>query len=235
MSTGRWDPAFSTMGHNMNHLQQPRAFSDDLDLAATVAASARQRFRPISLAELDDVRLMDRTETKVLVPVAALDEVIARAGNDYRILEIDGRQTQRCANDYFDLPCLWTYRDHHNQVGSRFKIRYRTYVDSDLTFFEIKQNDRGRIVKKRQQASSPGPAIPPRDVEFARHITGADVGNFVPSVRVTYDRILLASISRGERVTIDLATTFDAAAGAVQSGDWRSVSSSSPGSTEPRR
>lgn len=199
-----------------DQLQEPRAHPDQIDLSASLAELLRERFRPISLPELDDVRLMDRTETKVLVPVSELGSVIAGAGDEYRILEIEGRQTQRYVNEYFDSPGLQTYLDHHNQVGSRFKVRYRTYVESDLTFFEVKQNDRGRIVKTRRRALQAGSSIATADVEFAQQITGVDVGGFVPSVCVAYERILLASVSLGERVTIDLATSFDASAGAVQ-------------------
>lgn len=178
--------------------------SSDPVAAAMVALD---RFSTVSLGELDAVRLMDRAETKVLMPTSLLASVLSAISSDYRTLRIDDQPMQGYRTSYFDSASFRTYHDHHNQLGRRFKIRYRTYVESDLTFFEVKRSVHGRIVKERKRSTLPGGRIHGDDRAFASEL-GIDVDGFEPSVRVEYQRILLARFEPQERVTIDLQTTF---------------------------
>lgn len=171
------------------------------------AMVALDRFSTVSLGELDAVRLMDRAETKVLMPTNVLASVLSAISGDYRTLRIDDQPTQGYRTSYFDSASFRTYHDHHNQLGRRFKIRYRTYVESDLTFFEVKRSVHGRIVKERKRSTVPSRRIHEDDRAFASEL-GIDVDGFVPSVTVEYQRILLARFEPQERVTIDLQTTF---------------------------
>ncbi|MGZ0217422.1 MAG: polyphosphate polymerase domain-containing protein [Acidimicrobiales bacterium] len=165
------------------------------------------RFATVSLDELDSVRLMDRAETKVLMPASELAAVLRPINGDYRTLRIDGQALQGYRTSYFDSASFRTYHDHHNQLGRRFKIRYRTYVGSDVTFFEVKRSVHGRIVKERKPSTAPTGHIHEDDRAFAR-ACGVDIDGFVPSVTVEYQRILLARFEPQERVTIDLHTSF---------------------------
>ena len=44
------------------------------------------KFMPISLAEMDGVKLMDRTDTKFIFNIAHLSEILEEATNYYKIL-----------------------------------------------------------------------------------------------------------------------------------------------------
>jgi len=171
------------------------------------ALGCLDRRRTVSLQELDRVRLLDRAETKVLLPLGDVTELLQRVADQYFTLEIDGGYVQRYRTEYFDSHDFSTYHDHHNRLGRRFKARYRTYVDSGMTFFELKRNVRGRIIKERQRSSAPFGEIWDSDVAFARR-HGIDLSGFRPSVTVEYDRLLLARLDPQERVTIDVATSF---------------------------
>lgn len=173
----------------------------------TTVLATLNRDRTVSLAELDEVRLMDRAETKVLLPLTDVAELLRRISDSYLALEIDGACTQRYRTEYFDSPDFATYHDHHNRLGRRFKARYRTYVDSGITFFELKRNVRGRIIKERRCSAAPHGELWASDLAFARS-HGVELSGFVPSVTVEYDRLLLARLDPQERVTIDLSTTF---------------------------
>jgi len=68
----------------------------------------------------------------------------------YRILDINGVRQNQYDSIYFDTPDLDLYHLHHNDRKNRFKIRYRKYVDSNLSFFELKmKNNKYRTIKKR--------------------------------------------------------------------------------------
>ena len=61
--------------------------------------------------------------------------------NEYQVLEIKHRRLMHYASVYFDTPAFTFYFDHHNGKIRRTKIRQRKYVDSELTFLEIKQKN----------------------------------------------------------------------------------------------
>ena len=51
-----------------------------------------KNFSPITLEEMDDVRLMNRTDTKYIFPTTALPDILNSASGLYRILSIDEKR-----------------------------------------------------------------------------------------------------------------------------------------------
>lgn len=190
------------------HAPAPQRYRPSGDDAIADATAELDGFETVTLKELECVRLMDRAETKVLMPAGDLATVLRAISGDYRTLRIDDQPLQGYRTMYFDSPSFRTYHDHHNQLGRRFKIRYRTYIGSDLTFFEVKRSVHGRIVKQRRKSVAPNGRIRDDDSAFAESC-GIDVAEFVPSVIVEYQRALLARFDPQERVTIDLHTRFE--------------------------
>ena len=122
-------------------------------------------FPPVTLAEMDGVRLMNRTDTKYVTEESVLAAVLADArAAGYRVLEVDGERI--CAYDslYFDTAALGMFLDHHNRRVPRRKVRTRVYVSSGTAFLEIKRKrNNGRTKKKRTP-------IPPADFpDFRRN------------------------------------------------------------------
>ena len=108
--------------------------------------SVLETFSPISLGEMDSIRLMNRIDTKYLTTTSVLVRLLEdAAARGYRALETDG--TRLCPYDtlYYDTPELQMFLDHHNRRLVRQKVRTRTYVGSGQTFLEIKRkNNHGR-------------------------------------------------------------------------------------------
>ena len=110
-------------------------------------------FPPVTLAEMDGVRLMNRTDTKYVTEESVLAAVLADArAAGYRVLEVDGERI--CAYDslYFDTSALGMFLDHHNRRVPRRKVRTRVYVSSGTAFLEIKRkrnNGSGRPSRRR--------------------------------------------------------------------------------------
>ena len=103
------------------------------------------KFEPISLEEMDSVKLMERTDTKYVFPISELAEILEGMITQYRLLEINNVRIQRYESLYYDTKDFLLYRKHLIGKPDRYKIRFRRYIDSDgLTFFEIKhKNNRG--------------------------------------------------------------------------------------------
>ena len=171
-------------------------------------ADALAPLSTVGLVELDQAQLHDRVESKVILHQRDVAVAIARLADRYRVLEHEAMHTQHYRTEYFDDGNLRSYHEHHNQKANRLKVRYRTYMNSDLTYFEIKRAIGGRTVKDRQRTMRPGDQLHPEDALFVFEKTGWESARLSPSITIDYDRILLVKDDFSERVTIDLNVRF---------------------------
>ena len=99
---------------------------------------------------MDTVKLMNRIDTKYAVPRSVLPAILEAAREAYFAQEINGKRIATYDTMYYDTDTLDMYIRHHDRQLVRQKIRIRQYVDSHLTFLEIKRkNNKGRTKKKR--------------------------------------------------------------------------------------
>jgi hypothetical protein len=117
-------------------------------------AAARQ-FQSIGLEELSRVSLLDRIDTKWFFHRSLVPELLARLGDNYFILEAAGTRIASYDSLYFDTPELTFYRQHHNKQKTRVKVRFRQYVESNLTYAEIKHKTNTGRTAKRCRPSRP--------------------------------------------------------------------------------
>jgi hypothetical protein len=178
------------------------------------------RFEPISLAETMSVALLDRMETKYLMRVSELCAALAALTDCYRALEIDQVRLNQYQTLYFDTSDFALYRQHHNGFGSRYKVRARKYVESNLAFFEIKhKTNRDRTVKSRLSIPDILPEIRFQLDEFIDEHTPFHADALEPKLWNDYTRVTLVSKHRQERLTLDINVSFH----------WQGVSCSLPG------
>ena len=112
-------------------------------------------FLPISLDEMDDVKLMSRTDTKFAFKANKMPLLLQKLLPFYRVLAIDGKLIHDYKSLYYDTDNRKFYLDHHNGRVNRNKIRFREYVGSKLTFLEIKRkNNKGKTIKKRMKVDA---------------------------------------------------------------------------------
>ena len=93
-----------------------------------------QQFAPISLEEMESVKLMNRIDTKYVVPRVVLPELLRLAQPEYYVQQIAGKRTGAYDTVYYDTEDLEMYILHHDRNLVRQKIRVREYVDNDLYF-----------------------------------------------------------------------------------------------------
>lgn len=171
----------------------------------------------LSLAELDAVSLLNRTDTKFTLPVADLNRLNSCLLENYHVLEIDGKRLFEYENNYFDTPELKFYKDHHNGYVNRVKVRCRKYVASGLIYFEIKKKEKiTRTNKFRQPITEMLTELETDKKEKLARYTRNDVNNIQLILQNNFSRITLVNEKMTERVTIDLQLVFRAGAKEIQ-------------------
>ena len=119
--------------------------------------SILQEFSPISLAEMSEVRLMNRIDTKYVTTLPCLARLLEMAGEEYLVQETDGLRDMPYNTCYFDTTDCDMFAQHQRGRKARQKIRLRMYETSGTAFLEIKnKNNRGRTDKKRTPWMSSG-------------------------------------------------------------------------------
>lgn len=171
-------------------------------------------FDPISLGEMEGVKLMNRIDTKYAVSLAVLPSILQAAQADYYVQEIDGKRIATYDTMYYDTDSLDMYIRHHDRQLVRQKIRVRQYVDSHLTFLEIKRkNNKGRTKKKR--ITVPGFDITGETFgetkrekwnveDFIAAKSRYTWSELTPHLWTKFHRITLVNKAKTERLTIDL-------------------------------
>jgi len=110
------------------------------------------RSTPQSREEMDHVKLLERIDTKFVIHGQQLQGFLAEMSAHYNVLMIGGQSLHPYETLYFDTPEYQLYMMHHNGKRHRFKLRCRKYVNSGISFFEVKTKTNScRTVKKRLQ------------------------------------------------------------------------------------
>ncbi len=170
-----------------------------------------QGMRPITLDEMSAVKLMNRIDTKYLVTEAQLKEIFTRIQNAYYAQEVEGNRLSPYYTMYYDTPELTMFIIHHNRHLVRDKVRVRTYIDSHLTFCEVKhKNNKGRTKKKRITVE-PIPNIidNPEAAAFLAEKQPYDVNTLTPHLATIFERFTLVNYDKTERLTIDCNVRFE--------------------------
>jgi len=164
-----------------------------------------QSYPSCLLQNLDEASLMNRVDTKFIVPAAMILELLQVLREDFSALEINGERIFRYENIYYDTPQFLLYKLHHQGKLNRHKVRVRKYLDSKTQYLEVKfKNNKKRTVKTRVEL----PNNYSEDLVGYRGFLEAEevpeVRNLRPSQRSRYQRIALISQDAKERVTIDV-------------------------------
>ena len=139
-------------------------------------------------------------------------ELLRRAVDKYSVQVIGDVRACRYSTLYYDTPDLEMYTVHHNRKLTRQKIRSRTYVESGITFIEVKnKTNTGRTKKKRIAIDESYFACVGKSPEAAAFLS--EKANYSPDViqpalATIFDRITLVNHAHTERLTIDMNLRF---------------------------
>ncbi|MFW2382958.1 MAG: polyphosphate polymerase domain-containing protein [Acidimicrobiales bacterium] len=167
-----------------------------------------ERLSPISLDELNAAAaLQERVDRKYVLTEDQLAALIDELADRLAVLEIDGRRSSAYESVYFDTPALDSYHGAAYKRRRRFKVRTRSYLDTETTMLEVKTKGvRKRTVKHRirhdyDQRSTIGEG----GFRFVDTETGIEgLGQTLdPTLTTRYDRITLVDLDDVARLTVD--------------------------------
>lgn len=161
------------------------------------------RFNYHGLEDLHHAKLMNRVDSKFLLPMSFLPDLLSQISHLYSVLEINGKRISNYHNQYFDTPQMAFYHDHHNGKLNRYKVRRRHYLDTNTKFLEVKlKNNQKRTVKTRIKLT---------DKQGEHSLCSQFINEQISSLNHSldicqqggYQRIALANEAIAERLTLD--------------------------------
>ena len=164
-------------------------------------------FAPINLKQMERVKLLRRSDTKYLISKKRVSNLLPYLVQDYFILEIDGNRIASYHTAYLDTPDKTYYKHHHQGRNKRYKVRFRTYVESYLSFLEVKLKDKGKTNKKRITSIQNNFLDDDQKAFLSEWIT-EDLEQLNISLENTFQRVTLVHKTNQERVTIDFNLNF---------------------------
>ncbi len=193
----------------------------------------------VDLAQvLNLAELQTRVDRKYLVPHTVFAELIGLFETRLCALEIHGRRVFNYESVYFDTPELLSYHQHLQGRRQRFKVRTRTYLDSDETVLEVKtEGGRDETVKDRydyrlQDRRDLTPQA--RQIVSARLHDTSLADRLEVSLVSRYQRATLLDPASGSRMTCDVNLAFDdRARGVTGPGDRVLIESKTAGAAAP--
>lgn len=166
-------------------------------------------FESVSLKHIKAMRLLKRVDTKYLFHESFLPDMLKNLASAYNVLEVDGMRMQRYKTRYYDTPDFELYRQHHNGQRDRFKLRVRSYLNSNLDFLEVKRKDNhDRTHKSRLPSADTPTGESPKVRAFLEKTFPLDDETFDPTIVNSFCRIALVSKQDQERLSIDFDIRF---------------------------
>ena len=168
-------------------------------------AAQLARFESIDLEQMAGAALLDRVETKYVFHEQNLDAILGALLDSYRILEVNGNRLNHYRTLYYDTPDFGLYHRHHAGGRNRYKVRGRSYLDSDTSFLEIKRKVKeNRTIKSRVRTTGLAEQLtPPMNGFLQAHLPPGSL-HLEPKLWNEYTRVTLVGLGEPERVTLDL-------------------------------
>ncbi len=165
-------------------------------------------FETADLKELEQMRLLDRFDTKYIFSYDLLENILNNLISEYNVLSINEKRCFNYYNQYYDTADYSLHRMHINGKRTRFKVRKRNYDNSNQTYFELKlKNNKGKTEKHRLPILNANGNLNEDEINFLKKYN-IDLLNLFPSVKVYYKRITLTNKNLPEKITIDFDIDF---------------------------
>ena len=171
--------------------------------------SILENFKSIKLQEMDDVALMERTDEKYTVVINDIFNILKLLSKTYKCLEIENERLFNYKTEYLDDDEYSLFKNHQNGKQNRFKIRFRDYIQSRITFLEIKfKSNKGVTQKSRIKIPFESRNGSAECNQFIYENTTYSPNKFDIKLINSFDRITLVNLTTKERVTMDVNLKF---------------------------
>lgn len=187
-----------------------------MSTTASTAVGNLYHLPAIGLEELNaEAALQTRVDRKYVLATGTARRLLATCATDMRVLEMDGNRSFAYDSVYFDTAALDSYLLAARGRRRRYKIRTRTYVDSAVSFLEVKtEGARESTVKERiPYRLEDRSRLTAEGLGYVRETLAAAVGTVPggalgPVLETRYHRTTFYLPSSGSRATIDTAVTW---------------------------
>lgn len=168
-----------------------------------------REMKVISLDQMSDLSLMERNDAKYILPVSEISSLLKRIASSYYVQENQGEKIAVYETTYFDTHEMDFFHHHANGKRNRCKVRKRRYVDSGLTFLEVKKkSNKGKTFKVRIQMNG-NPLLTDTEInEFIKEHADRDFITLFPVLKIEFRRITLVNYEMTERVTLDFGLQY---------------------------
>ena len=154
--------------------------------------------------------LMNRFDFKFILTSEEASYLLNNLYNEYDVISNNEQLVRGYETRYFDTKQRDSFYLHHKGKLPRYKIRTRTYIDTNDQFVEIKyKNNKDKTEKFRINATiSNDMLIQPNVVTFLNEHYIYNLDALEEALLVRYNRISLKHKNLNERVTFDFDITF---------------------------
>lgn len=172
--------------------------------------SILKEYEPIELQEMDEVALMERVDKKFTVQTDEIFKILKQLSKNYRCLEINEKRIFSYQTEYLDNNEAVLFKNHQNGKLNRFKLRFRDYIQSNISFLEVKfKSNKGVTKKTRIEVPFKSRKESLGCNQFINKETPYDLTKFNITLINNFDRITLVNLVTKERVTIDINLKFN--------------------------
>jgi hypothetical protein len=172
------------------------------------------QFDTIDLEQISALATDDRVDTKFVLRHELLFDVLLGLTDQYRVLDVDGRRFTTYRTQYFDTESYSLFRRHHAGGSNRYKVRSRSYLNTRISYVEIKRKTRrGTTTKLRFQTDRFQTELHGDASEFVDANCMTLAADLRPTLLNSFDRIHLVSDGGGDRLTVDLNLEIETDAG----------------------
>ena len=154
--------------------------------------------------------LMNRFDFKFLLKSSEAIAFLNHLYSEYDLIANNEIMIRSYETKYFDTYQRDTFLMHHKGKFPRYKIRTRTYLDTNDQFVEVKfKNNKGLTEKYRNKLIEVDNLFMQPDViSFLNSHKIHDLESLQESLLVNYQRISLKHKQINERITLDFNLTF---------------------------
>lgn len=162
-----------------------------------------------NLESMENSKLMNRVDTKYILPRSYLYKLLHELQGKYCVLDINGEQVFTYENQYYDTEDFEFFRKHHNGKQNRYKVRSRSYLETGSSFLEVKfKNNKSRTIKKRIEIASDDSDKSNQVVFLQNQFEDYGLEALIKSQYSVYNRLTLVNEVSQERVTLDFNLSY---------------------------
>ena len=163
----------------------------------------------VSLAELDNVAMLNRIDNKYVLNKQQLELILPVIQQNYSVLLIGNDKIFTYENNYFDTKDFQFYYDHHNGYTNRMKVRSRKYIETNISFFEIKKKENiDRTSKTREKVDQLIAEIDENKKEAIQQLSRKPIADLTLTLNNKFNRITFVNNEQTERLTLDFNIHF---------------------------